>query len=119
MYELVTAFKAYPGIAKRLAEYGDKRAIEVMSQALDAMPVGKSAREKERLVDVAQALRTMGATLSPDQELKVTPPQQDPVVQQKEPTPKIPKTVVRHAVPIRKKERQERNDPCWCGSGAK
>ncbi len=106
--------------AANLAEYGDPRALEPLSRALDEYKVAseEGAFADQDLFEVDAAIEELGGTLTPSQAEKV---------RRASARADAYRDALRAAVgregvfpePARRPEQPGRNDPCWCGSGAK
>jgi HEAT repeat protein len=102
--------------AFNLAEYGDPRAIEPLTQALSAQELepAEGPFSNQNVIELAAAIEELGGSLEPSLQDKF-----DGVIAQRE---RWRTELLRDAVvprPIQRRERPGRNEPCWCGSGVK
>lgn len=90
------------------AEYGDPRALPLLYEAFDAHDITSEDGffANQVLLELEDAIRELGGTLSPAQARKL-----DEALRRR---PQLA-----GPQPIRRRERPERNAPCWCGSGTK
>lgn len=99
-----------PGSAAgNLAVYGDRRALEPLLVAFDALPVTDDPHwaANQDLIELREAIQDLGGTLTPAQEAKCAL-----ALVPRQPTERSLEPAVR-------RERPGRNDPCWCGSEKK
>jgi hypothetical protein len=93
-----------------LADYGDPRAIDLLSRAFDAAPV-RTARQflaNHALVELREAIERLGGELTPEQREKYR--------QGMKPAERFRQRMFSAASTSRK---LGRNEHCWCGSGKK
>lgn len=109
--------------ASRLAEYGDRRALPALVEALDRAELdplgGRDFLASEDVLNLAGAIEALGGALDEGQRAK-----EQRVLRRR-------RSLVREAmrldagelgiaqVPVRREHRPGRNDPCHCGSGKK
>ncbi len=94
-----------------LAEYGDARALAVLSRALDETTIEDPAPrlQNQAVFEIASAIEVLGGTLTPSQAAQV---ERAEAAHRRFFLPPV-------SAPARRPERPGRNDPCWCGSGKK
>ena len=111
---LIEQFENDPdGTAMYLAEYGDPRAIESLSQVFDAYDVVETEGplRHEILIELRAAIEELGGTLTP-QQLQKYDAAMEPVHRWRQAMAAVKRAPSR-------RERPGRNEPCWCGSTKK
>ena len=121
--------------ANYLVEYGDARALEVLAQIFDALPIqeGDNPLANHVFIELRCAIEDLGGQLTKAQQQKFTQadaPRRRFVAQMswdaEAPAPPTrrsaavvhPSTERQHPLPTGKRK-LGRNAPCWCGSGTK
>jgi SEC-C motif len=121
--------------ANYLVEYGDARALEVLAQTFDALPIreGDNPLANHVFIELRCAIEDLGGQLTEAQQQKLTQadaPRRRFVAQMswdgEAPTPPTRRSVAvghpsaerQRPLPTRKRK-LGRNAPCWCGSGTK
>ncbi|OJH36102.1 hypothetical protein BON30_35935 [Cystobacter ferrugineus] len=102
--------------AVNLSAYGDARALEPLSRALDAYELEDDVADvfaQQTVLELGFAIRELGGTL--------TEPQQEKLESARRLREEWNETIDRWrgSVPERRDPRPGRNEPCWCGSGVK
>ena len=110
-----------PSMARNLAEYGDPRAVECLSRALDEYEIeeGDSSFRNQALVELQAAIEELGGRLTPEQAEKIRGGLEPAEKWRRQLSESLqgrsseePEEPVRPRAP-------GRNDPCWCGSQKK
>ncbi|WP_309892122.1 SEC-C domain-containing protein [Archangium sp.] len=103
--------------AANLAEYGDPRAIEPLTQALSTLELEPPDRPfaNQLVIELAGAIEELGGSLEPLQQARLA------LVKKQREKSRLERLLraLSAARPIKRQERPGRNDPCWCGSGVK
>lgn len=92
-----------------LAQYGDPRALPLLTEMLDAADSNEElSLDIEELDEIAAAIAGFGGTLTPAQEALLADARKQGQSRS-----------LKARTPVRAVARPGRNEPCWCGSGNK
>jgi hypothetical protein len=109
--------------ATYLAEYGDERALEPLSQALDEAPLdeGGGLGVNHHLVELSEAIYTLGGELTDSQQSKLRRAEAIHEESRRRSHPLFGARRGQGSRTYKKKPLEDvgRNDPCPCGSGKK
>ena len=108
--------------ASNLASYGDPRALEGLHKAFDEyqhIDDENSLLMDQPIIELKGAIEALGGQLSSDQERKF----EQVIVRREHFRRRIQalgsSSHSERGIPVNKKKKPGRNDPCWCGSGKK
>ncbi len=130
---LIDQLQADPSRAGNLAIYGDERAVPHLLEALDQYVIVESERPfaNHALIELRAAIEDLGGTLTSEQQLKCRRGREPAEVfqrkmnalleaQRRDVRPLEPIRVVPLSpLPVSRRDRPGRNDPCRCGSSKK
>ncbi|WP_395834728.1 SEC-C metal-binding domain-containing protein [Archangium violaceum] len=117
---LIQQFEEDPFLgAMNLARYGDARTLEPLVRALDATSVAEDEEDlfaHQSVIELAIAIETLGGTLTEAQREK-----RERAQRARHRLREMFQRVLDSLppIPVPRKDRPGRNDPCWCGSGVK
>jgi SEC-C motif len=121
--------------ANYLVDYGDVRALDVLAQTFDALPIreGDHPLANRVFIELGCAIEDLGGALTVAQQDKFTQADaarrrfvaqlpwdlEDPAPPAGRAAAGAPSAVARRPVRTPEKRKLGRNAPCWCGSGKK
>lgn len=103
--------------AMNLARYGDKRALPSLARQLDAYPLEEDNDDlfaNQTAIELATAIERLGGTLDAGQREKL-----ERARRSRHRLSRLFQRVLDELHPPHLRERPERGEPCWCGSGRK